>query len=183
MLESDFIENDTNMYVPVPDMYDIDDVLPRCSKDKCTNNFGRTLLNFCKTSGLRILNGLTKGDEEGHFTYISHTGKSVVDYAITSIHSLNTIISSFTVVSNPLSDHMPISTEVNLNFNNSDQIMRDTGIQTSTFTKYIWNNNKKYSFLSKVESLVSAAFESEDYNDVVDCAYKLCMYFMKLVNQ
>ena len=110
-IDSDFIENDTNMFIPVPDNYDTDDVLHRKSKDHIVNNFGRKMLDFCKATGMRVLNGRTKADEEGQFTFVSHTGKSVVDYAISSVQSLYTIM-SFTVECNPESDHMPITTNL-----------------------------------------------------------------------
>ena len=41
------------------------------------------LLNLCKTSGLRIVNGRALGDSVGYFTCFSHTGApSVIDYML-----------------------------------------------------------------------------------------------------
>lgn len=43
------------------------------------NNSGKILLNLCRESGLRILNGRTVGDLQGNFTCITYNGCSVVD--------------------------------------------------------------------------------------------------------
>jgi len=177
--ENDFIENDTNMFIPVPDNYDTDDVLPiRKSKDKTVNNFGRKLLDFCKTTGMRVLNGRTKGDEEGNFTFISHTGKSVVDHALSSVQFLCTIV-SFTVGSNPESDHMPITTNVDLKINSSDLDSDDRGTPDNTFNpvKYFWNSRYKDSFIRTVQSLISDVSKCVQYDNVNECVNKLCDVF------
>ena len=41
----------------LPDDYVQDEYLPRCNSDKTVNENGNMLLDFCKMSGLRILNG------------------------------------------------------------------------------------------------------------------------------
>ncbi|XP_071648500.1 uncharacterized protein [Temnothorax longispinosus] len=54
----------------------------RNSKDKKVNKDGRTLLEFIEERGLMILNGGTKGDEEGEYTYTGGKGETVIDYII-----------------------------------------------------------------------------------------------------
>jgi hypothetical protein len=49
---------------------------------------GKHLLNLCKESGLRILNGRTIGDLQGKHTCITYNGCSVVDYMLVSIELL-----------------------------------------------------------------------------------------------
>ena len=46
------------------------------------------LLDLCKQSGMRILNGCCNGDKDGKFTYVGSKGSSVVDYVITSQNML-----------------------------------------------------------------------------------------------
>ncbi|XP_071578413.1 uncharacterized protein [Temnothorax nylanderi] len=51
-------------------------------KDKKVNKEGRALLEFIEERGLMILNGGTKGDEEGEYTYTGGKGETVIDYII-----------------------------------------------------------------------------------------------------
>ena len=50
--------------------------------DNQINNHGKQLINLCKSSDLRILNGRTKGDSLGRATFHGSNGISVVDYII-----------------------------------------------------------------------------------------------------
>lgn len=55
----------------------------RFSLDKKTDSSGLRLLNICKESGLRIVNGRLGFDKgQGYFTYQSILGKSVIDYVL-----------------------------------------------------------------------------------------------------
>ncbi|XP_024884283.1 trichohyalin-like [Temnothorax curvispinosus] len=54
----------------------------RKSKDKKINKEGRKLLEFIEERGCMILNGGTKGDEEGEYTYTRGRGETVIDYII-----------------------------------------------------------------------------------------------------
>lgn len=182
-IESDFIENDTNMFIPVPENYNADNVMPRNSKDKIVNNFGRKLLDFCKATGMRILNGRTEGDKEGNFTYVSHMGKSVVDYAISTIHSLY-LFMSFTVGVNPESDHLPVT--VNLKINKSDlnsTVTGDTSVDTFNPLKYIWNDRHKDSFIRKVQTMIKTVSEVVRYDDINECVSGIYNYFMRQVKR
>ena len=57
----------------------------RRSHDKCTNQFGKILLDFCTTFQGVPLNGNHSGDHDGQFTFVSHQGSSVIDYVLVSI--------------------------------------------------------------------------------------------------
>ncbi len=46
------------------------------------NNHGKSPINLCKASDLRILNGCTKGYYFGRATFHGNNGVSVVDYII-----------------------------------------------------------------------------------------------------
>ena len=58
--------------------------MPRINKDSLRyNTFGRTLVNFCCSHDMHILNGRFN-DHEGNYTCFSSDGASVVDYIIAS---------------------------------------------------------------------------------------------------
>ena len=80
--------------------------LCRVSEDKGFNRYGSELLDFCKQTGLRILNGRVGNNENiGKCTYVVSTSKSLVDYVISS-QQLFPLINIFDVdESNILSDH------------------------------------------------------------------------------
>jgi hypothetical protein len=60
----------------LPDDYVEDSYLPRKSLDKGrVNSNGIQLLDICKQSGMRILNGRLYDDKIGNFTYVGKTGK------------------------------------------------------------------------------------------------------------
>lgn len=54
----------------------------RESKDKKMNSEGRRLCKFIGERGWHIMNGCTKGDEQGEWTYMDRTGTSVIDYVL-----------------------------------------------------------------------------------------------------
>nr|XP_012232396.1 PREDICTED: golgin subfamily A member 6-like protein 22 [Linepithema humile] len=56
----------------------------RASKDKRINREGRKMIEFIEERGWGILNGCTKGDDEGKLTFTGGRGGSVIDYVIGS---------------------------------------------------------------------------------------------------
>ncbi len=53
----DFIRNDRSKDLPLPPQYVEDSNITQNNCDTKTNNFGKTLLELCVSSRLRILNG------------------------------------------------------------------------------------------------------------------------------
>ena len=83
----DYVENDYfNPHVNLlPDDYNYNVPLLRSSRDIVINKYGRNLIDFCKESSLRILNGRIGEDAGiGDYTYVGHIGRSVVDYVLSS---------------------------------------------------------------------------------------------------
>ena len=75
------ISDDVNSdYLPPTYMPDQDH--PRTSKDQSANAQGRCLLELCKGSRIRIMNGRHKNDSNGQYTCYTANGCSVVDYLI-----------------------------------------------------------------------------------------------------
>lgn len=79
----DFVANDNGMYMTMlPDDYTDDSEFQRRSQDQGhVNNNGLLLLDLCKQTGLRILNGRVGQDSLlGKYTFVNSRGCSVIDY-------------------------------------------------------------------------------------------------------
>jgi hypothetical protein len=79
----------------------------RKSKDTQINAYGKQMLQFCQDHDFEIVNGTSRADTEGEFTFASHQGKSVIDYALCCPLGRE-IISEFEVSVATLSHHFPI---------------------------------------------------------------------------
>ena len=73
----DFVENEFLYRLDMlPYDYVEDIFLCRVSQDKVTNEYGNNLLNFCKASGLRIMNWRIGSDDGlGKFTCVTENGR------------------------------------------------------------------------------------------------------------
>ena len=84
----DFVVDDSNRHVDVlPDEYTIDsNVTQRVSQDTVRpDSNGLLLLELCRQTGMRILNGRTGNDANvGKYTRIAPNGSSVIDYMLAS---------------------------------------------------------------------------------------------------
>ena len=77
----DYVPKDGNNFIN--DVSDIS-LHPKIRQnfDTTINNHGRQLINICKNTDLRILNGRTKGDSLGRPTFHGKNGISTIDYII-----------------------------------------------------------------------------------------------------
>ena len=108
----DFIEEDGSGHMSVlPDEYISDNQLPRLSEDVGhVNSNGLLLLDFCKQTGVRIMNGRVGSDYGvGRYTFVGSRGSSLVDYALSSQDLFNYVKSFIVQEPNILSDHCMIS--------------------------------------------------------------------------
>jgi hypothetical protein len=104
--DGEFVETD---YSDIPD---------RVSEDTVSNNYGRRLINLCKTTGLLIGNGRLGSDKgRGRFTCCTQRGKSVVDYVLLDRSSFDQV-SSFEVLDfSEYSVHAPLTICLHANAN------------------------------------------------------------------
>ena len=81
----------------------------RVNKDHVIDSYGRRLLLFCHVTDLHIANGRLGNDRGvGQFTFVSHTGLSVVDYLLCS-DADSKYVENFSVLQvNEFSDHSPV---------------------------------------------------------------------------
>ena len=99
--------------IPLPDDYIFDFVKPRHNRDKIINTQGSLLLEICRESRLRILNGRVAGDCLGNFTFYNTNGQSTNGYWIVSETLLNKVEFFNILPPNELSDHCIIRTSFN----------------------------------------------------------------------
>ena len=117
--EDDFISDDHIEHMPLPDDYISDDncQFKRVNEDSVVNSAGRKLLELCKSSNLRIVNGRMGNDAGiGRVTCIKYNGSSLVDYILCS-ETLLSCFTEFEVMSNVMfSDHCPISACISIEY-------------------------------------------------------------------
>ena len=117
----DFVRDDRDKHCPADNpLYTRDSFLSRNNTDcNPVDQQGKLVLDLCKNTGLRILNGRTFGDSAGNFTrYPLHkpTDKpSVIDYALCGQSFLPEVFSFSVLPFTDLSDHCCISTSVKIN--------------------------------------------------------------------
>jgi hypothetical protein len=123
--------------------------------------FGHRLLDLCKSTSLRIVNGRADDDRNGAFTFISSQGASVIDYLLTKDCNFSQIC-NFTVHDlNEWSDHCPIS--FNLKCNLPRKIER---ISHDEFVcRYKWSDDCKNEFRAKLIAKLPV------FNTLTNCIY------------
>ncbi|UYV71202.1 hypothetical protein LAZ67_8002154 [Cordylochernes scorpioides] len=120
----------------------------RNSKDEVISPNAVQFINFLEDNLLVIINGRTKSDENGEYTYISERGSSVVDYCIVTHtlleHRINLLINPL-----PYSDHMPMVIKMDSNF---DGIKLESSTPR-TFKKYKWASEKETTFIQNLVAI------------------------------
>ena len=100
----------------LPDDYISDSFLQCFSADEGhTNSNGAFLLDFCKQTGMRIMNGRVGNDYGlGRYTFVGNRGTSIVDYVSSKPEFFNFVAQFEVQEPNILSDHSLI--EVSFDF-------------------------------------------------------------------
>ena len=141
--ESDFVVNDTCKYLNVHSDYVLDTFLTRYNNDtKSVDSHGKLLLDLCKSSGLRIVNGRKLGDFHGNFTCFNHRGNpSVIDYMLCHLSVFKDIEYFKVHVLNPYSIHCMISCVIKTNWVSHAPVL-DNDIPLHEFPNHFtWTNN------------------------------------------
>ena len=109
----DFILHDSTYCTHLPPNYISDYPLTRISEDNTVNEYGRELLQLCKGSQLRIVNGRVGNDKgKGKYMCFTRHGNSVVDYVITSPDFVDSFHQFEVGTLSEISDHCPLLFEV-----------------------------------------------------------------------
>ncbi|UYV77568.1 hypothetical protein LAZ67_15001565 [Cordylochernes scorpioides] len=120
----------------------------RRAKDHIISSLSNKLLDFLEDNSLTIVNGSSRGDKDGDFTYISERGSSTIDYCILSQGSLQ-ILLDFKVDDQLYSDHHPLVLTIKgQNFNEKKTKREDYNI-----TRYRWSADGLAMFKMKLKEL------------------------------
>ena len=83
--KADFIVEDRKDLDFLSEGYELDTFTThRNNEDVSLNSYGEQLIQLCIASKLRVLNGRTRGDLQGRFTYLGYQGCSTVDLDLAS---------------------------------------------------------------------------------------------------
>ena len=108
----------------------------RNSKDRVINDSGYTLAEICCNFDIRTLNGRSGEDSEGEFTFVSGTGRSVIDYVLVSSELFN-LVEQFRVENYDVSCHFPLS------FSLKSVLEKENGTNNKenlhSYVRYNWN--------------------------------------------
>ncbi len=146
--QQDYIFNDScDTLLSLPSNYipDRSDVPVRCNLDEKVNNYGRKLIDFCIGKRLHIINGRTQGDFFGNFTCLKYNGCSTVDYNIINKDMIEYVKSFQVLQFSELSDHKPLSLELDMNIQEFD-IDSDDILLSDVPGKYIFNDDSKIKY-------------------------------------
>jgi hypothetical protein len=148
---ADFVENEILLDLDVlPDEYEPDLCINRRSQDRVVNENGLYMLDFCKQTGMRVMNGrLYEDDSVGKFTCVKNMGSSVIDYVMCRPNFMN-YFKGFSVDDpNILSDHCSVYFE--LGVDNLEQ-PEEREITSNIKSNYVWHNDKVEKYKQALQS-------------------------------
>lgn len=160
----------------------------RSNRDTVVNARGQSILNFCKRTGLCIVNGRIGQDKGiGQFTCIKYNGKSAVDFMLTNEENFSEI-NDFEILNRVDSDHMPMSIVINyMNINPDMNACKNIGNDKHDkrfFPRVKWNDEKSNNFFERMNSDLtnenlrglSLALDSGQPNEALDIMYNTIWY-------
>ena len=147
--------------------------LTRSSEDYVENTSGHQLIELCNVLDCSILNGANDLHFDNAFTYISTTGKSVVDYFVLSndlcqrefVHTLK-------IIDRIDSSHMPVTMNIRTAFGNR----LCTQAPEKKIEKFVWDVAKEHIFkdvLNSVETQNKLRCASQEIPHSIDNALDL----------
>ena len=150
----DFVLLDNSTHIDaLPDEYTCDINLPRTTQDRGFNANGTQLLDFCKRSGLRIVNGRVGEDSAlGRCTYVGSRGSSLIDYVIAD-QALFKYFTNFCVKDpNIMSDHCELNFSMQFKCHKINEQESEKLPKSTCKGKYVWNNERVNVFIENLQS-------------------------------
>ena len=176
----DFINDDYLKYIvpekDLPFVYENERELCRRNNfDVFVNNYGRKLLDLCKSSGLRIVNGRHPGDKNGEFTFYCSRGSSLIDYLLTDSTLFDSIGDFSSGTFNIFSDHSPVCftiTGIHLTLN----CHKSTGSTGRTNSKSLkWNDDNTQAIMNELSCKLELLYDTIDVDFVCSADINRCI--------
>ena len=128
-----------------------------------TNAYGSALLDLCKSTGLRILNGRFGKDVNiGKFTYLTNNSSSVIDFFVAELGIFN-CISDFEIQDRLESIHMSVRLELSFAaINNTSDQFNDTGENVSDnreYFRYYLKDDQQHEYIYTLSEKLEAMLE------------------------
>lgn len=140
--------------------------IQRKSKDKTVGNGSSSFMEILQGEGFNVLNGRTKGDWEGEYTYVGARGSTVIDYIFVN-EKIQDRVSEFRVGERVDSDHMPVCMELGTEEEEHTRSRRhwnESETQEENRKVVCWNEEARKRYRDKTEEMewVSQPDESVD---------------------
>jgi hypothetical protein len=123
----------------------------RCCKDNFVSPRGREIIRCLETSNFHILNGNSKSDPHGEYTFCTKNGSSTIDLSLCSSDLIPK--TDFEVLEETISSHFPILTTIE-----GPKYLE--GI--SEYTKLTWDVNKADSYRNSLDFILKYSNNSND---------------------
>lgn len=170
-LEDFDIQSENPAFTTLNTCHDFNDnQLPhRHNCDRIVNKNGQLLIDLCRSTEHRIINGRFVGDSMGFFTFLSQNGKSCVDYFIASQTLFQFVKHSRVTPAQHLSDHCQL--DMSLEFESPSELRETPPITYSLplYDKFIINDSHRDQFVISLLDEDSqnklAAFLTESYDN------------------
>lgn len=140
----------------------------RKSKDSKLNKRGLELLDFLNSFGFILLNGRTKGDEAGEYTFISGQGCSTIDLCAIRGKWVP-IVSEFSTLAENYTNHLPVSVIVRVKETLS------TYKKLNLLPKIAWNEKFKDNYKDKMREQVGKITWDEANINIYSEQLKKCV--------
>ena len=178
----DFVDNSGNKYLNIGQLNNTIEISQRNNFDGEVNKHENKLIDFCRSTNLKIVNGRKSSDSLGRFTHFSNNnGASTVDYRL-SDDKIFPLIKNFTVQKQTfLSDHCQIALWLETNEVISQTNAKSTYVWTKLLPGFKWNKNSETKFrqvlntpkfCSIIEKFNKTEF-AHDYKGVENASDKL----------
>ena len=172
---NDFIENDEiDEFLPVGDNYQPDTILDKRINDdeSALNTNGTSLIEFCKSTGFRILNGRVDKKHSHSFTYFNNSGNSVVDYALLKEEFFHLVNKLRVGELSEFSDHCPLQITIKASLcviKKLDSAPTNSLEKETTLTNNLIDNYKTKFLVddNSIEKLISA-LKGEEVNNYIE---------------
>jgi len=123
-------------------------------EDKTVRNGGRNLIHWVQNRGWYVLNGTSRGDWEGEYTYVGTRGSTVIDYVIVNEKAYNKVL-DFKIEDRV--DHMPLRLRMKKKEEEvtKEERHEEDGVRREKYIeRIVWDEEAIERFRKRTENLV-----------------------------